>query len=288
MIEQHTPTTAPDPARPPEATRSSRTARATGWVRRLGGFAAGVVAVLIALAIYNALFPAPAALTQQDVNDTVASALASQTPAPAFSEQAYAAIAPAFVVVRTTTSGAGSSSGDGLGSGVVINDQGDILTSLHVVADAGSITLTFADGSTSSATIASSQPDKDIAVLQADQLPAQLTPATIGDPGSLRVGSEAYVVGDPLGLTGSLTAGVVSGLDRTFKEPNGGPTLTGLIQIDAAVNPGNSGGPLVDRDGRLLGIVTGLINPTGQDVFIGIGLAVPIDAAGGPAGLPPY
>jgi S1-C subfamily serine protease len=192
------------------------------------------------------------------------------------------------VVVRTTTSGAGSSSGDGLGSGVVINDQGDILTSLHVVADAGSITLTFADGSTSSATIASSQPDKDIAVLQADQLPAQLTPATIGDPGSLRVGSEAYVVGDPLGLTGSLTAGVVSGLDRTFKEPNGGPTLTGLIQIDAAVNPGNSGGPLVDRDGRLLGIVTGLINPTGQDVFIGIGLAVPIDAAGGPAGLPPY
>jgi S1-C subfamily serine protease len=283
MIEPHEVAPQDDPAQQP-ATRRGRPAR---WVGRLGGFAAGVVAVLVALVIYNALAPATAPLTTQDVNEQIASALASQTPAPAFSEQAYAAIAPAFVVVETGST-AGSSSNDGLGSGVVINDQGDILTSLHVVADAASIKLTFADGSTSGATISSTQPDKDIAVLQADQLPAQLTPATIGDPGALRIGSEAYVVGDPLGLTGSLTAGVVSGLDRTFREPNGGPTLTGLIQIDAAVNPGNSGGPLVDRDGRLLGIVTGLINPTGQDVFIGIGLAVPIDVAGGPAGLPPY
>ncbi|TAM59021.1 MAG: trypsin-like serine protease, partial [Chloroflexota bacterium] len=91
---------------------------------------------------------------------------------------------------------------------------------------------------------------------------------------------------DPFGLSGSMSAGIVSGLGRSFKEPGTGVTLHGLIQIDAAVNPGNSGGPLIDRDGRVLGIVTGLVNPTAQDVFIGIGFAVPIDVAGGAAGLP--
>ena len=85
-----------------------------------------------------------------------------------------------------------------------------------------------------------------------------------------------------------MSAGVISGLDRSFTMPGSGQTLTGLFQIDAAVNPGNSGGALVDRDGRLIGIVTALINPTEDDVFIGIGLAVPIDVAGGAAGLPPY
>jgi S1-C subfamily serine protease len=96
------------------------------------------------------------------------------------------------------------------------------------------------------------------------------------------------VVGNPFGLEGSLSAGVVSGLDRAFQMPNGGPVLHGLIQVDAAVNPGDSGGPLVDRNGRVVGIVTGLVNPTKQDVFAGIGLAVPIDVAGSAAGLPQY
>jgi S1-C subfamily serine protease len=95
-------------------------------------------------------------------------------------------------------------------------------------------------------------------------------------------------VGNPYGLYSSITAGVVSGLNRTFQLPDGGPTLHGLIQVDAAVNPGNSGGPLVNRDGQVIGIVTGLVNPTKEDVFIGIGLAVPINVAGGAAGLPLY
>jgi S1-C subfamily serine protease len=104
----------------------------------------------------------------------------------------------------------------------------------------------------------------------------------------MRIGSEAYIVGNPFGLYGSLSAGVVSGLDRTFQLPNGGREIKGLIQVDAAINPGNSGGPLLDRNGQVVGIVTALVNPTGQDVFIGIGLAVPIDVAGGAAGLPAY
>jgi S1-C subfamily serine protease len=104
----------------------------------------------------------------------------------------------------------------------------------------------------------------------------------------MRIGSDAFVVGNPFGLTGSMSAGVVSGLDRSFRAPGSGTVLHGLIQVDAAVNPGNSGGPLVDRSGAVVGIVTALINPTEDDVFIGIGLAVPIDVAGGAAGLPPY
>jgi S1-C subfamily serine protease len=95
-------------------------------------------------------------------------------------------------------------------------------------------------------------------------------------------------MGSPFGLGGSLSVGVISALDRSFTVPETGQTLHGLIQIDAAVNPGNSGGPLLDRNGHVIGIVTALINPTDDDVFIGIGLAVPIDVAGGAAGLPPY
>ena len=113
-------------------------------------------------------------------------------------------------------------------------------------------------------------------------------PATLGNPAAVRQGSEAFALGSPFGLGGSISAGIVSGLDRSFTAARQHVTLHGLIQIDAAVNPGNSGGPLVDRQGDVIGIVTALVNPTKDDVFIGIGLAVPIDVAGGAAGLPPY
>ena len=260
-----------------------------GRLRTLGLFAAGVAATFLAIALYGAVFPGPAPLTSRDVNDSIAHALASQTPAPALSQGAYAVIRPSLVLIQTTFAEAkkdGSTSG--LGSGVIVDDAGDVLTSLHVVAGAKSIKVTFADGTESSADIATQQPDDDIAVLHADQLPIDIVPATLGNPGGIRVGSEAFVVGNPFGLYGSMSAGVVSGLGRSFQSPDGGPLLHDLIQIDAAVNPGNSGGPLLDRDGRVIGIVAALINPTKQDVFVGIGLAVPIDVAGGAAGLPRY
>ena len=255
-------------------------------LRRAATFAFGVAAAFIAILLYNTLQPAPAPLTTNDVNQAIASAMASQTPGPALSEAAYAAIRPSLVLVRTQTPGPSGTVGSGLGSGVIVDAAGDILTSLHVVADATAIQVTFADGTTSLAQVATKVPTQDIAVLQAEQPPADLTPATLGNPNAVRVGSEAYVVGNPFGLTGSLSAGVVSALDRDFQEPDGGPLLHGMIQVDAAINPGNSGGPLVDRDGRVIGIVTGLINPTPEDVFIGIGFAVPIDVAGGAAGAP--
>ena len=113
-------------------------------------------------------------------------------------------------------------------------------------------------------------------------------PATLGNPNAMQIGDEAFVVGNPLGLYSSMSAGVISGLDRTFQPSTSQQKLQGLIQIDAAVNPGNSGGPLLNRDGQVIGIVAGIVNPSGQDVFIGIGFAVPITVAGGAAGLPPY
>ncbi|HEY3522792.1 MAG TPA: trypsin-like peptidase domain-containing protein [Candidatus Limnocylindrales bacterium] len=262
--------------------------------------ALGAVLALIAVAAIQSLLPRPPEITRDDVHAAIASALASATPPPALSEQAYGVIQPSLVLVEVTgptASGAPTASDpappattaprNGLGSGVIVDQQGDILTALHVVQGAADIRLTFADGATSPAQVVSSAPDHDIAVLRAASPPANLPAAVLGNPGALRIGDEAFVAGSPLGLTNSLTAGVVSGLDRSFKLPDSDQTLTGLIQVDAAVNPGNSGGPLVNRAGQVVGIVTALINPTDQDVFIGIGLAVPIDVAGGAAGLPP-
>jgi S1-C subfamily serine protease len=238
--------------------------------------------------VYNILLPPPHQLTAREVNDTVAQALASATPAPAFSAQVYQVIQPSMVVIQTQAASANGKASHAIGSGVVIDDAGDILTSLHVVADATDIQLTFADGTKSSAQVTGKQPENDIAVLRASQPPAQLVPATLGNPNAMRVGDEAFVVGHPLGLYGSMSAGIISGFDRSFQPNNSNQTLKGLIQIDAAVNPGNSGGPLLNRYGQVVGIVTGLVNPTDQDAFAGIGFAVPITVAGGAAGLPPY
>jgi S1-C subfamily serine protease len=250
-------------------------------------FVLGIIAALAALLLYRLAFPGPGQLTVRDVNNAVAHALASATPPPAFSERVYQIIQPSLVLIQTKAESASGDSETGVGSGVVIDDSGDILTALHVVAQAGSIQVTFADGTQSNGEVTSQQPSTDIAVLRATQPPAQVYPATIGNPNTLRIGDEAYVVGNPFGLYGSMTAGVISGLDRSFEPPNSNQVLKGLIQIDTAVNPGNSGGPLLNRDGQVVGIVEGIVNPTGQDVFIGIGFAVPINVAGSAFGSPP-
>ena len=272
--------------------------RSEPWRRRLrrlltGGrgalpFAWGVLAALAALLLYRALVPGPRQLTTREVDVSVAQALASATVPPAPSARVYQAIRPSFVLIQTQAPGANGKTEHGLGSGVVVDDRGDILTSLHVVADATDIQLTFADGTQSGARVTARQPANDIAVVRASRPPAHLVPATLGDPNAMRVGDEAFVVGNPLGLYGSMSAGVISGFDRSVTPADGQQRLQGLIQFDAAVNPGNSGGPLLNRDGEVIGIVAGLENPTDQDFFVGIGFAVPINVAGGAAGLPPY
>jgi S1-C subfamily serine protease len=269
----------------PSATRLS-VLRARG--RRTLPFLSGVLAALVAISIYAALLPGPRPLTQRDVSDAIASALASTTPMPALSIKAYELVRPSLVLIQVQGSGPEAKPGSGLGSGVVVTQNGGILTALHVVADATDIQITFADGAKSSARIVARDAANDIAVLRAANPPPEVLPALLGNPNSLQIGSEAYAVGNPFALTGSITSGVVSGLERSFKLPDSETVLHGLIQIDAAVNPGNSGGPLLNRDGQVVGIVTALLNPTDEDVFIGIGLAVPITTAGGAAGIPPY
>lgn len=253
-------------------------------------FLSGVLAAFLALFLFNVLFPGTPQLTGEQVSTAISSVLASATPRPAYSAQVYQVIQPSLVLIQTESSGGVLDHPEGgLGSGVIINDRGEILTSLHVVENVSKILITFADGTQSEATVVASEPEIDIAVLQAVQGPEILVPATLGNPGAMQVGDEAYVVGNPFGLYSSMSAGVISGFDRTFQPPNSNQQIEGLIQVDAAINPGNSGGPLLNRSGHVVGIVTGILNPTEDRVFIGIGFAVPINvAAAGGGGLPPY
>jgi S1-C subfamily serine protease len=251
-------------------------------------FIAGVAAALVAVLLYQAVAPSPKPLTTDQVNDSIAQALASVTPRPALSEQVYQVIQPSLVLIQAKGPGDDGEEEQALGSGVVVSDQGDIITSLHVVTDSTEIMLTFADGTQSPAQITVAQPENDIAVLSALQPPAEIFPAVLGNPGAMSVGDEAFVVGNPFGLYSSMSAGVISGFGRSFKPVESEFRLEDLIQIDAAVNPGNSGGPLLNRYGEVIGIVTGLVNPTEQNFFVGVGFAVPINIAAPAAGAPPW
>src|SRR5690606_37509422 len=153
---------------------------------------------------------------------------------------------------------------------------------------ASRIRLTFHDGTESEAHVTGVRPEHDLAVLQAHQLPDDLMPASIRSTAGLRPGDAVVAVGFPFGIGPSASAGVVSGLKREYRSPEGRRILTNLIQFDAAVNPGNSGGPLVTMEGEVVGIVTGLLNPTEQRVFVGVGFAVPIQNAAAAAGLTPF
>jgi S1-C subfamily serine protease len=245
-----------------------------------------VVALVLGIVAVQRANDRPATLTPAEITSTVSSVvdkgIADAQNAPPPSATAFQTIQPSLVYISATR--AGTTAADTTsGAGVVVDAQGQILTARHVVTGAGGIQVTFADGTKSAATIASEQADNDIAVLMPATPPSVIVPAVLG--GGVRVGDDVYAVGHPLGLVDSLTAGVVSGLNRTVPVDGGG-SLSGLIQFDAAVNPGNSGGPLLNRAGQVVGIVTALANPSEQSFFIGIGFAVPIATAGGAAGAP--
>ena len=178
--------------------------------------------------------------------------------------------------------------GRSVGTGVVIVDKGLILTNLHVVDGAAKITITFADGSQSEARVVNLMPENDLAVLQALTIPDDLHAATMRSTSGLAPGEAVMAVGFPFGIGPSASQGVVSGLKREFRSPEGRRILNNLLQFDAAANPGNSGGPLITMDGHVVGIVTAIMNPNDQRTFIGIGFAVPIENAAAGAGLPPF
>ncbi len=178
--------------------------------------------------------------------------------------------------------------GVGIGSGVVIVDNGTILTNLHVVLGASKLKVVFYDGTEADASVIGIQAENDLAVLKAAKLPDDLKPAALRSTQDLVPGDEVVAVGFPFGIGPSASAGIISGLKREYRSADGKRSLTNLIQFDAAANPGNSGGPLVTMDGEVIGIVTAIFNPTDQRVFVGIGFAVPIENAAAAAGMSPF
>lgn len=249
-------------------------------------FAAGILTSFLAFLLYHLIFIQPNQLTINDVNESVAMAMASATPKPANSALVYQTIRPSLVLIEVESKNEDAESDFGLGSGVIVDSFGNILTSLHVIDGADIINVTFADGTKTQGEVVLEMPALDLAVLQALDTPLMVTPATLASPGN--IGDEAFVVGNPFGLYSSISAGVISGFDRVFYVPNSNLAIPGMIQFDAPANPGNSGGPLLNRNGHVIGIVTGILNPTDESFFIGIGFAVPIMTAMGGMGAPPY
>lgn len=280
-----------EPERPPSelTARPGPVNRLIRWVRRGWPLLAVPVAAFLAVAAYRTLYPPAPSLSPRQVSELAVEALASATPAPAYSTRVYQQILPSLVAIETHRGGPNGSEGSGLGTGVVVNADGDVLTALHVVEGASEIRVLFADGSRAGAEVINQQPELDIAVLHPSQPPDLIVPAVLGSSNRIRIGDEAYAVGNPLGLIGSMSSGVISGLNRSYDLESGRGRLEGLIQFDAAVNPGNSGGPLLNRNGQVIGIVTALANAEQRgDFFIGIGFAVPIGAASAAAGAPDH
>lgn len=270
--------------------RPSRTRR---WLRRnrkplLAAGSAFVLALALAW-----LFPPDRGITREDVAWEVEKVLEKQPPAPT-PAGAFEALHKSVVRVR-------SYAGDekpvdpgepeeeaNVGTGVVIVKTGVILTNLHVVHGARRVRVTFSDGSDSPAIVTGTRPEHDLAVLRARVIPDDLPAATLASTAKLAPGDPVVAIGFPFGIGPSVSSGVVSGLGREFQSAGGKRILTNLIQFDAAANPGNSGGPLATLDGEVVGIVTGVLNPTRERVFIGIGFAVPIENAASAAGMPPF
>jgi S1-C subfamily serine protease len=169
---------------------------------------------------------------------------------------------------------------------VVVIDKGVILTNLHVVSGASRIVVTFFNGLESDASIVSTQPESDLAVVQAKDIPDDLRAATLRSSRELAEGEHVTAVGFPFGIGPSVSAGVVSGTKRDYRAADGGRSLSNLIQFDAAANPGSSGGPLVNAEGEVIGIVTAILSASGT--YSGIAFAVPIETAAAAAGLPPF
>ena len=302
--------------------RTAAARRARRWVW-LGPAAAALLgATLAAVLLLRLGLPGTRALTQGDIDRAVLHTLNTK-PLPAPAAKAYETVRGAVVKViglsdkvEVAAKGGGSGKegkkdkpepraqphverdGDnaardereerGIGTGVVIMDNGTILTNLHVVAGARRIKVIFADGLEADADLVALRPEHDLAVLRARKIPDDLQPATMRSTHDLKPGDRVTAVGFPFGIGPSVSHGVISGLKREFRSPEGKRILTNLIQFDAAANPGNSGGPLVTDDGEVVGIVTAIYNPTAERFFVGIGFAVPIENAAQAAGMPPF
>ena len=267
----------------------------------------GVLVLTSGIALDRHLTAPTQIVTQEDIDRAVRVSL-EKKPLPSQVARAYEAIRPSVVRVdgfdhpegigalptppdpdpKKSGTDKPSRERQSVGTGVVITDKGSILTNLHVVVGTSHVRVVFADGTESEAVVTGADPENDLAVLQAKTLPDDLQPATLITTGDLRPGDEVLAVGFPFGFGPSAFAGVVSGLRQEFVSSDGKRALSNLIQFDAAANPGNSGGPLVNMEGEVLGIVTAILNPTQQRFFVGLAFAVPIENAASAVGIPPF
>jgi putative serine protease PepD len=238
-----------------------------------GGKRAAIAAGLLALMLGSGAVGGAVA-TQFD-NDNTTSAAGTRAPAVSTAQtgslaDVVAAVSPSVVQINVT-----ARAGSGTGSGVIIDASGTILTNAHVVSGASRIQVLLSTGKTVDATLVGADTNADIAVIQVDA--GTLTAATIAGDGSVRVGDTVLAFGSPLGLEGSVSAGIVSSLDRQVEGRSS--NLDGMIQTDAAINPGNSGGPLVNSAGQVIGVNTAIATTSEQGGNIGVGFAIPIQDA---------
>ncbi len=196
--------------------------------------------------------------------------------------EVYKTIAPGVVYIQSTTTvrdffGLFSEPVEGAGSGSIIDEQGDILTNYHVIANAEKLTVSFGGGKNYPAKVVGRDPDTDLAVIRLLESPKeQMTVVPLGDSDKLVVGQKVLAIGNPFGLDRTLTTGVISGLQRPIRTQNN-RQIEGAIQTDASINPGNSGGPLLDSHGRMIGINSQIESPSGASA--GVGFAIPINIA---------
>jgi len=280
---------------PPTPAKPSRWRPFAGRQRLLLAMLVAIALVMAGALAQRAMLDPPQALTQKQLDAAVRHSLEKE-PLPSPYTKAFLAVRPSVVRVIGDDDDKDDLPKPGddpraharsTGTGVVIIDNGTILTNLHVVVGAKRIRVTFADGHESEASMIGAQPENDLAVLRAKSIPDDLQAATMRGTGDLLPGDQVVAVGFPFGIGPSVSGGVISGLKRSFRSPEG-ERLTNLIQFDAAANPGNSGGPLVTMDGAVVGVVTAILNPGDQGTFIGIGFAVPIENAAAAAGMPPF
>jgi S1-C subfamily serine protease len=249
---------------------------------------------ILAIALGSALFAAVAVAGFQQLSvhfqpfgsASVVTPSAITEPSLATDEQnnieVYKAASPGVVYIQSTAMardffGMFSRPVQGAGSGSVIDEQGDILTNYHVIADAEKLTVSFGSGKAYPAKVVGRDPDTDLAVIKLVETPKEsLTIVPMGDSDKLIVGQKVLAIGNPFGLDRTLTTGVISGLERPIQAQNG-RTIEGAIQTDASINPGNSGGPLLDSHGRMIGINSQIESPSGASA--GVGFAIPVSIA---------
>jgi S1-C subfamily serine protease len=279
---------------PDAAAADAKPVRKRRWLPRGERLLLAFMAVCLAVtsgALYWQTRQRPQQLTQKDIDAAVLHTLTTK-PLPSVASRAAEKILPSLVRVRglgEKEDAPGEEDEElGVGSGVVITDKGVILTNLHVVTSSKRLQVVFSGGEVSEAVVVGAQPENDLAVLKPTTVPDDLQPATMRSTRDLQPGDDVVAVGFPFGIGPSTTAGVISGLKREFRSPQGKKVLSNLIQFDAAANPGSSGGPLVTADGEVIGIVTAILNPTEQRVFVGIGFAVPIENAASAVGMSPF